>query len=251
MFLLSTPRKVFLVLMAGLVGLAWFLLWLWGVSPYSRYLDHSHLDGVYLGDIYQLLIFVAGWTLMTVAMMLPTVLPLISLFFVVTKGKPNQGILIYLLLVGYLGAWTAFGIVAHLGDWLIHKTVDQSPWLQERAWILGSIIILTAGIYQFTPLKYHCLEKCRSPLSFITENWGTKNSRWQSLKLGFVHGKFCIGCCWSLMLLMFVMGTGNLGWMVMLGGVMSVEKNVGWGRKISKPLGLILIAWGMVSLLKF
>ena len=98
MSLLLDRRKVFLTVMAGLVGLAWFLLWLWGASPYSRYLDHSHLDGVYLGDVYQILIFVAGWTLMTVAMMLPAILPLISLFYVITKGKSNQAILIYLLL---------------------------------------------------------------------------------------------------------------------------------------------------------
>lgn len=247
MFGLLARRNAFLALIAGLVGLAWFLLWLWGTSPYSRFLDHSHLDGVYLADIYQLLLFVAGWTLMTVAMMLPTILPLLSMFYVVTRSKPNRGILIYLLLMGYLGAWTAFGIVAHLGDWLIHKTVDLSPWLQERSWLLGSVIILIAGVYQFTPLKYRCLEKCRSPLSFISENWKTQNSRWQSLKLGFVHGKFCIGCCWSLMLLMFVMGTGNLGWMVMLGGVMAVEKNVSWGRKISMPFGLVLIAWGIIT----
>jgi predicted metal-binding membrane protein len=101
-------------------------------------------------------------------------------------------------------------------------------------------------VYQFTPLKYHCLDKCRSPFSFISERWGGSRDRLASFQLGVQHGLFCVGCCWSLMLLMFAVGTGNLGWMLALGTVMAIEKNMPWGRRLSAPLGLGLVALALI-----
>jgi predicted metal-binding membrane protein len=110
---------------------------------------------------------------------------------------------------------------------------------------LGAGILVLAGVYQFTPLKYHCLDKCRSPLSFIMGHWTGKSERTQALRLGLHHGIFCIGCCWSLMLLMFAVGSGSIGWMLILGALMAVEKNVSWGRRLSRPLGVLLLGWGV------
>jgi predicted metal-binding membrane protein len=104
--------------------------------------------------------------------------------------------------------------------------------------------LLTAGIYQFTPLKYMCLDKCRSPYSFIIEQWRGRNASIESLRLGWRHGLFCLGCCWSLMLLMFAVSVGNLVWMLALAIVMGVEKNLPWGRRISVPLGVVLLSSG-------
>jgi predicted metal-binding membrane protein len=122
---------------------------------------------------------------------------------------------------------------------------EQSRWLSVNSWVLGAGILVLAGIYQFTPLKYHCLDKCRSPLSFIMGHWTGKSERTQALRLGLHHGIFCIGCCWSLMLLMFAVGSGNIGWMLILGTLMAVEKNLSWGRRLSKPLGVLLLVWGV------
>jgi predicted metal-binding membrane protein len=105
--------------------------------------------------------------------------------------------------------------------------------------------LVLAGLYQFAPLKYACLDKCRSPLSFITEHWRGSHERTQAFRLGIRHGLFCIGCCWSLMLLMFAVGAGNIGWMLVLGAVMAIEKNLPWGRRLSKPLGVVLVLWGV------
>jgi predicted metal-binding membrane protein len=102
-----------------------------------------------------------------------------------------------------------------------------------------------AGAYQSTPLKYHCLDKCRSPFSFIMEHWTGKNQLSQAFRLGLHHGIFCIGC-WSLMLLMFAVGTGNIGWMLVLGALMAVEKNLPWGRRMSKPLDILLLTCGIM-----
>ena len=88
-------------------------------------------------------------------------------------------------------------------------------------------------------------EKCRSPLSFVTEHWRGSHERSQSFLLEAHHGLFCVGCCWSLMLLMFAVGLGSLGWMLVLGAVMAVEKNVSCGHKIGAPLGVVLLGWGL------
>ena len=105
------------------------------------------------------------------------------------------------------------------------------------AWVSGAVILTIAGLYQFSSLKYACLDKCRSPLSFITSRWQGRNESAQSLRIGVEHGLFCVGCCWSLMALMFLVGTGNLIWMLLLGAVMALEKNLPWGHRLSAPLG--------------
>ncbi len=104
--------------------------------------------------------------------------------------------------------------------------------------------MILAGAFQFSSLKYRCLEKCRAPLSFLSQHWRGTGQSAQALLLGAHHGLFCIGCCWALMLLMFAVGTGNVGWMMGLGAIMAIEKNVSWGRRLSTPLGVGLLAWG-------
>ena len=243
-------RRLFTALLVGLVVLAWLALWAWGQSPYGRFLSHQELGRVELGldggTVLVALAFVGGWTLMTFAMMLPTSLPLITMFQTVTSRRHDRRGLLVLLVAGYVGVWAAFCVLAHAGDFGLHKAVDRSAWLEGRAWMLGAGTLLMAGLYQFTPLKYHCLDKCRSPLSFITQHWLSSGEPAAAFRLGVRHGLFCVGCCWSLMLLMFAVGVGNLGWMLALGTVMAVEKNMPWGRQISAPLGLGLLALGLV-----
>jgi predicted metal-binding membrane protein len=252
-------RKPFITLLAALIVLSWLVLFVWGQSPYGRFLSHegvgqidtlcwpeglsSTLNGQH---VLMILIFVLGWTLMTVAMMLPTSLPLVTLFHSITRRRSDHTHLVVLLITGYLSIWVLFGFAVHMGYWGLHETVEHNAWLETNAWILGAMVILLAGIYQFTPLKYYCLEKCRSPFSFISEHWQGSHEKMQAFKLGVHHGIFCIGCCWALMLLMFAVGVWNVGWMLALGAVMAVEKNVPWGRRFSAPLGLALLGWGLI-----
>jgi predicted metal-binding membrane protein len=236
--------KVFSVSLGGLIALAWISLFAWGLSPYGRFLSHEELGHVGLDDGYIVILFVAGWTLMTVAMMLPTSWPLLTLFNTITQQRHDRGRLIALVIAGYLGVWTLFGLLVHTGDRMLHEMVESSAWLSSRAWLIGAAIFFLAGAYQFTALKYRCLDKCRSPFAFIAETWHGVDARKEALRLGLRHGMFCLGCCWSLMLLMFAVGVGNLAWMLVLGAIMSIEKNARWGRRLSAPLGIWLIATG-------
>lgn len=227
---------------------AWLSLWLWGRSPYARFLSHHALEEV-RGDGLLALVFIVGWLLMIIAMMLPTSLPLVTVFVRLTRHRQERWFLLTLLLAGYLGIWTLFGGVVYLSDAILHGLVHRFRWLEANAWTLAASTFVLAGVYQFTSLKYQCLDKCRSPLSFVTEHWRGRQEKAQALRLGVHHGLFCVGCCWSLMLLMFAVGSSSLGWMLVLGVVMAVEKNLPWGKRISAPLGVLLIGWGWLMVL--
>ena len=242
----ENDRKIFALLLGALIALTWLILVAWGLSPYGRFLSHEALEEVSLPDsLVLMLVFVTGWLLMTLAMMLPTSLPLVTLFRAFVRRKAHRRRLVCLLLAGYLGVWTLFGALVHLADLGLHQAVARVTWLEGHTWVIGTATILVAGLYQFTPLKYHCLDKCRSPLMFIMQHWRGRREELQAFRLGVHHGIFCVGCCWSLMLLMFAVGVGNIGWMLTLGAVMAIEKNLPWGRRFSAPLGLVLITWGL------
>ena len=244
--------RLFLGALAALIALAWLSLLVWGQSPYSRFLDHRALTDVTGEDVRLLVFFVAGWTIMIFAMMLPTTIPLIRLFRAITSDRSNHMVLAGLLATGYLAVWMGFGVLVHVADLGVHEVAEQIEWLDTNDWVIGAVTLLLAGAYQFTPLKYHCLDKCRSPFSFINSRWSGGNELMQSFRLGVDHGIFCVGCCWTLMLLMFGVGAGNLGWMLLLGSVMAVEKNMPWGRRLSSPLGYSLIGGGaLITVLRF
>ena len=239
--------RLFLGLLVALIALAWLSLWVWGQSPYGRFLDHEALTDVTSEDVRLVVFFVGGWTLMISAMMLPTTLPLIALFRTITGDRSNKITLVGLLATGYLVVWIGFGVLVHVADLGVHEAAERIRWLDSNDWVIGAGTLILAGAYQFTPLKYHCLDKCRSPFSFIAGRWRGGNELAQSFRLGVDHGIFCVGCCWTLMLLMFGVGAGNLGWMLVLGSVMAIEKNMPWGRKLSTPLGLVLIGSGLIT----
>jgi predicted metal-binding membrane protein len=245
-------RDVWLPVVAGLVALAWITLAIWEQSPYGRYLDHGQWTEIGLAAslcsflpagpvVLPALLYVAGWLLMTVGMMVPTMLPLLAIFAQMTRDRADRGILITLLILGYLSMWSAFGVLAHSADMALHSFVASNTFLIFNGWIVGVIVLGIAGTFQFTKLKYHCLDKCRTPFSFVNEHWRSSNVRRQSFTFGVHHGLFCVGCCWAIMLLMFVVGTGSVGWMLAIGAIMAIEKNVAWGRRLSAPLGIGLL----------
>jgi predicted metal-binding membrane protein len=228
---------------------AWLALWLLG-GPSQGFAHQSHHHSGHHGASgLAPLLFVAGWTLMTVAMMLPTSVPIITTFHTIAGSRSDRPLLISLVITGYLVVWTLFGIAVYIGGVALQQLAGTSSWLAEHTWVGSSALLLLAGLFQFTPLKYRCLDKCRSPLSFVLGHWQGRHERRQAFRLGIDHGLFCVGCCWALMLLMFVTGVASLLWMMVLAVVMGVEKNVSWGRRMSAPLGVALLVFGLAGLL--
>jgi predicted metal-binding membrane protein len=235
-------RLLLCVSIAALTVAAWIALWAMGSAAHAS-MHHHHHHGAASGGaapIPMMLGFVGGWTLMTIAMMLPTSLPVLSTLATLARDRADRTRLVALAVIGYLLTWTAFGVIVWAGQQAL-----------PRLALGGSLILLMAGVYQFTPLKHRCLDKCRSPLSFVVEHWQGRHDRWQAFRLGIDHGLFCVGCCWTLMLLMFVVGMSSLAWMFALGIVMAIEKNTKAGRRLSAPIGVVLLAWGAVTLVSF
>lgn len=246
----SSDGRTFFWLISLLVASAWMALWAWDRSPYGRYLSHQQIGEIGSDSFFiPIALYLVGWTLMTVAMMLPTTLPLMNIFRRLVARRHERRQLITLVIAGYLGVWIGFGVAAHMIDWLLHEIVERVSWLEANAWMIGAGTLLLAGGFQFSRLKYRCLDKCRAPLTFVMQYWQGRHDRRNALLLGMHHGIFCVGCCWALMLLMFGVGVGNIAWMLVLGSVMAVEKNMSWGRKLSAPLGAALLLGGGLILL--
>jgi predicted metal-binding membrane protein len=244
---LRAPRRDRAILAGSLAALAvaaWLALWLWGASPYARYLHHD--DGV--GPLAaQASLFAVGWVLMIVAMMLPSSVPLVMTFGALVRRRRRPGALVGLLLAGYLSVWAAFGLAAWVLDRGIHAAVDTVPWLAAHPELILGTTLLGAGLWQFSPLRDRCLDECRSPMGFVMNRWRGVSEARESFAMGIAHGAFCVGCCWSLMLVMFGIGLANVTAMLALGGLTAIEKNLPWGRRLTRPLGFALVLAAVYS----
>lgn len=236
---------------------AWGVLWIWDRSPYGRFLEHGGWTEVSFGALCSVApggsaalaaaLYVGGWVLMCAAMMLPTTLPLLVLFHRANARARWRRLRTAMVVAGYLIAWLVYGVVAHAADWLVHTGVTAVPWLVVNGWVIGAAVLAVAGAFQFSSLKYQCLDKCRTPLALVMRHQGRRRGALAPLGLGLWHGVYCVGCCWALMLLMFAVGTSSLGLMFALGVFMAVEKNLPGGRRAGKPIGAALLAGAAVT----
>ena len=214
--------RALVLLLAALCALAWLALALWSASPYRRYVDHGGwLDLAGLGALCRAVpagnllvpavLHALAWVLMIAAMMLPTTYPVLALFRRIVGGRTDAGALVVVVGAGFVAVWFAFGLLAHAADESLQWAFARTPVLAAHAWVVGAIVLAAAGAFQFSRLKYRCLEQCQAPLSFVMARWHGRNPRRDAWRLGIDHGVFCVNCCWALMLVMFVVGTGNLG----------------------------------------
>ncbi len=241
-------------LLALLVLGAWAALALWSASPYARFLEHGGwIDAGALAALCRAVpqgevivpaaLHAAAWVLMIAAMMLPTTYPLLAMFRRITGERPDAGRLAALVVLGFFVAWFAFGLLAHAADTGLQRAAAGSAWFLSHGWTIGAAVLAGAGLFQWSALKYRCLEACRSPFTFVAARWHGRAPARDAFRIGLDHGLFCVGCCWALMLVMFVVGVGSLGWMLGLAAVMAAEKNLPWGRRLRTPVGVGLLAW--------
>jgi predicted metal-binding membrane protein len=230
----------------GAVASAWALATAAQIAGAAAPLHHDGLIEGRLPLVLALGLSLAAWVLMVVAMMLPSSLPLITLFTHASRGQPHRRAALAAFLAGYGLVWLTFGAAAFLFDVVVHTGVDAWPWLGHHDWLIGGGVLVTAGAFQFTPLKYACLDSCRSPGAFLLRYYG--RGRRAAMRLGARHGVFCVGCCWALMLVMFAVGVANLVWMAALTAVMVHEKTRPSGRDGVPVTGVALLGVASIVL---
>jgi predicted metal-binding membrane protein len=194
------------------------------------------------GDIVHLFVM---WTIMMAAMMLPAAAPMIMMFTTVNGQRSNgESPLIptWLFVLGYLAVWTAYSGLATLAQWGLYLSALLTHHMVITSSLLGGSLLLAAGIFQWTPFRDACMSKCRSPLGFLMSEW--RDGRRGALIMGLKAGLFCVGCCWLLMILSFVLGVMNMIWMAALTAFMLLEK-VTDNKWLSRTAGLILVTWGL------
>lgn len=184
--------------------------------------------------------FLAAWTLMMAAMMLPALSPLTAVYLRSirsTRSAALRAARTVALVTGYLVAWAVFGAVAfaaaQLATWLAMGVPDAAPWV-------GAGVVGAAGIYQVTPLKDFCLRHCRSPVAFLL-HVSSYRGRLRDLRVGLYHGLYCIGCCWGLMAVLIAVGVMNLAWMAVIAATVFLEKTWTHGPALSKTIGAALL----------
>jgi predicted metal-binding membrane protein len=191
--------------------------------------------------------FLGIWVTMMAAMMLPSVAPMVLAFARVTKERARRGqatfVPTWVFLLGYLAAWTAYGLLAY-ALFRVIEAVDGGVLAWDRAgpYVAGGAIV-AAGLYQLTPVKDVCLRHCRTPLHFLLHGW--HEGRLGGLRMGAEHGLYCIGCCWGLMIVLFSLGVMSLVWMAVIAGVIFAEKVLPWGMRLTTVLAVAFVALGL------
>jgi predicted metal-binding membrane protein len=174
------------------------------------------------------------WLLMMVAMMLPSATPMILTYARFARGVREQGKVLAptALFAGvYLAVWAGFSLAAAgLQTVLVQSGAVSAASLALGEPRIAGALLIAAGLYQLTPLKRVCLENCRSPLSFLVRLW---RPTWAgTVRLGLLHGLYCLGCCWLIMALLFVGGVMSLAWVAVLAVIVLIEKVAPGGRQI-------------------
>ena len=196
-------------------------------------------------SVTNLAVYVGLWGVMMVAMMFPAVAPVAGLFAGLTRqrtGRRRKVAPVWVFVSGYAVLWTLTGGVGYAADLGVQSLPGRFPVLQTHAAQIGGGLLIAAGAYQLTPLKNRCLDHCRSPFGFLMASW--RDGYVGAFRMGLTHGGYCLACCWSLMMVMFVMGSMNLVWMGLLAIVIFLEKSLPSGVCFGRGVGVGLIALG-------
>lgn len=234
-------RAVMLAGLALLSAISWGYMW------------HLAADAMTLCTVNanpwraaDLLTSFAMWAVMMVAMMLPSASPMILAFAGVNRARRDKSLPYVpaaVFVAGYLAAWTAFSVFATVAQEALRSAALLSPMMVNSSRMLGQILLIAAGVFQWTPLKNACLRHCRSPWGFILTEWS--DGRTGAFRMGWRHGLFCVGCCWLLMALLFVVGVMNLWWVAAVAAFVLIEKLTPAGPLIARISGVLMIASGV------
>jgi len=191
-------------------------------------------------------VFVAIWTVMMAAMMLPAAAPMIMIF-ASAQARRGQAALVptWIFTGGYLLVWLAAGVIVYVTVEVVTDTASHLGAIERGAWapLALGIILIMAGVYQFTPIKRVCLRHCRSPFAFVAMHW--RDGRLGAVQMGVLHGIFCLGCCWALFAVLVAAGAMSLAWMLALTLVVFAEKVLPLAQITSYAIGVALVILGV------
>ncbi|WP_176598697.1 MULTISPECIES: DUF2182 domain-containing protein [Sphingobium] len=254
---LARHRLISLVALAVLIALAWG--WLisgagMGMAPAASLFPAGLAEDPMLammmpGDApwtaVQFAVTFAMWWVMMVAMMLPSAAPMVLLYARAAPANVRAAAESFIL--GYLLAWGLFSLIATLMQWRLATMAMLSPMaMATSSRPLAAALLIAAGAYQISPWKDACLRQCRNPAQFLSRHY---RPGWiGALRMGMVHGAWCVGCCWMLMALLFAGGIMNLAWIALLTLLVALEKLLSWGRALSVAAGIgcILLGWAIL-----
>ncbi len=221
--------------------------YLWELSEESDFL--ASFCGVFTWEWRDLLFHFTMWMVMMVAMMLPTASPMILTYALIRKKQIRENqvyVSTTVFISGYLLVSLLFSLLITLVQGLLHNNAYLSPAGVLNSPLLSGVLLMAAGVYQWTPIKEKCLSLCRNPLEFFMKHW--KEGPYAALSMGVYHGAFCIACCWVLMALGFVAGTMNLLWMIILTIIVLFEKILPRGDLFARGIGILLFGGGLYFL---
>jgi len=250
----APERALLVVVLLGGIALSWaYLVWMADDMATASGAMPAHcaaMPGMTSSSATYLWWLFVMWSVMAVAMMLPTALPLVSLYARIHQRRHPRRMSIgptLHLALGYLVVWFGFGAAAAALQWTLEQVDVLTPVIgQLRSSRIGGLVLVGAGAFQASPLKTICLTECRTPLSFVMTRW--RDGRRGALAMGVEHGVYCLGCCWALMLVMFVVGVMNLAWMAALALVMLLEKVAPRGDLLARASGFALVAFGIARI---
>jgi predicted metal-binding membrane protein len=247
----AVVRRDRLVTLAGLAvvtALAW--LYLLRLGREMTEMADMGMAAVAPWTVVDAVLAAVMWTVMMIAMMLPSAAPMILVFTALDRKARATGGVAHvhtgLFVLGYLAVWSAFSVGAALAQWGLQAAALLSEDAMSALPVAGGVVLLAAGVYQLTPLKYACLARCRTPFGFLVAEW--RAGAVGALVMGLRHGVFCLGCCWLLMGLLFVGGVMNLAWVAAIAVLVLAEKIVPAGRLTTWATGGLLLAWGLFTL---
>lgn len=186
------------------------------------------------------------WSVMMVGMMTPSAAPMLLLFAGAHAGREKRGLPLAVLMfgLGYVAVWVGFSAGAALVQWALHEAAMLTPAMAASSPRFAGAILVAAGAYQLTPVKSACLTKCRSPLGFLMTGW--RDGSMGALRMGSHHGLYCLGCCWALMCVLFVVGVMNLVWVAALTVFVLVEKIGPSGALVARLAGALMVVAGIL-----
>lgn len=241
---LARQRNIVLASLVSITFLAWF--WVLNQAHVGSPVTMSGL-GLTMG--MGAWAFIAMWAVMMVGMMFPASAPMILTFSAIQarrRSSERPYVPVSVFAAAYILVWLIFGLLALGFAAGTDVLAERSDWLMSNWRRIAGGLLVAAGVYQLTPLKHHCLHKCRSPVAFLLEHW--RDGWTGAFTMGFSHGFYCAGCCWLLFLIIVPLGVMNLVAMGAIGALIFAEKTLPWGDRIAWAAGAGLIAYGGVVL---